>query len=61
MSEPKKNKTQERVKKPDIDLFDVRVRYIPLEEQEENQRLRQLCFLLFQEVIEDLQKESIKT
>lgn len=55
MAEPKKNKTQERVKKPDIDLFDVKVRYITLEEQEENQRLRQLCFLLFQEVIEDLQ------
>ena len=47
-----------REKKADISDYEIQIRYIPLPEEEENQRIRQLCFLLYQETIEDLRKSS---
>lgn len=53
ISEKKKIK---RSNKPDISDYGVKVKYIPLEEEAENQRLKQLCHLLYLEMIEDLKK-----
>ena len=50
------NKVTKRSKKPDISDYGVKVRYIPLEEEAENQRLKELCHLLYLEMIEDLTK-----
>jgi hypothetical protein len=49
-------KVTQRSKKPDISDYGVKVRYIPLEEEAENQRLKELCHLLYLEMIEDLTK-----
>lgn len=54
------SKSKTTNKKPDISDYEIKLKYIPLEEAEENQRLRQLCFLLFQEVLNELQGNTEK-
>ena len=51
-------KVTQNLNRPDIADYDIEIRYIPLDEKEENQRIRQLCYLLFQEIMEDLQKSN---
>lgn len=58
MAAPSLRKSKTTSKKPDISDYDVEINYIALEEHQENQRLRQLCFLLFQEALEEMKNKS---
>jgi hypothetical protein len=43
-----------RPKKPDISDYGIEIKYIPLDEEAERQRLKQLCYLLYLEIIENV-------
>lgn len=58
MSSKNLSKKKTTSKKPDISDYGIEIKYIPLDEHEENQRLRQLCFLLFQDTIEEIKENT---
>ena len=47
-------------KRHDIDEYAIEIRHIPLEETEEYQRRKQLCFLLLQAAFEEKQEKPKK-